>query len=105
MGDAVDGAVGGLSGQIIQQNDRGIVLREIVFQCQNLSSVPQRTLGQQPDFGQAIDHDTLGFQTFDGIEDTLDRFPQAPNRMSTTSSGVDRRRARSLAAPVRRSRP
>ena len=74
VGDAVHGAVGGLGREIIEHDDGGIVLGEIMLERQDLAAIAQRALRQQPDFRQAVDDDALRLQAFDGIEDALDGF-------------------------------
>ena len=44
-------------GQVVEQHHRGIELREVVLERQDLPAVAQRALRQQPDLGQAVDHD------------------------------------------------
>src|SRR3979490_3217377 len=51
--DAVDGAVGGLGGEIVEHDDSGIVLGEVVLERENLAAVAQRALRQQADLRQA----------------------------------------------------
>jgi hypothetical protein len=43
-------------------------LRKEVLERQNLPPVPQRALRQQPDLGQAVEHDAIGPRAFDGVE-------------------------------------
>src|SRR4029077_13979048 len=66
--DAVDGTVGRLGGEIVEQDDRRIVSRKIVFEREHLTAVAQRALCEQTDLGQAVDHHPLGLQPLDGPE-------------------------------------
>ena len=71
MRNAVNGAVGALGGEIVEHDDRGIVLREIMLQRQNLPPVAQRALRQQTDFREAVDDDALRLYPLDAVEDAL----------------------------------
>jgi hypothetical protein len=68
VGDAVHGLVVGLGGQVVQQQNCGALLGEIVFQGQHLAAVAQRALGQQPDLRQAVDHDAMRLELLHGLE-------------------------------------
>ena len=47
-----------------------------MLEGENLPPVAQRALRQQPDLRQAVDHDALGLQPFDGLEYPLDGFAE-----------------------------
>ena len=57
MGKAVDGLVVGVGGQVIQHQDSGTLLGEVVLHRQDLAAIAQGALGQQADLGQAVEHD------------------------------------------------
>ncbi len=50
------GLVEAVGGQIVEQQDGGAVLGEVVLQRQNLPAIAQRALGQQADLRKAVDH-------------------------------------------------
>src|ERR1700676_4697729 len=74
--NAVNGLIGGLGGEIVKHEHGGVVLGEVVFEREDLAAVAQGALGQKPDLGQAVDHDTLGLQPLYGLEYPLDRFAE-----------------------------
>jgi hypothetical protein len=74
--DTVDGTVGRLGGEIVEQDDRRIVACKIVLEGEHLTAVAQRTLRQQTDLGQAVDHHPLGLQPLDGVENAPDGFAE-----------------------------
>ena len=76
MGKTVNGLVERLGGEIIQHQDSGATTGEVVFQGQNLPPIAQRTLRQQPDLRQGVEHDARGLRLLDGIEDQLGRLAQ-----------------------------
>ncbi|MNT72991.1 hypothetical protein D3C72_2116440 [compost metagenome] len=76
MGDAVYGLVQRFGGQVIQQQHRGVIAHEVVFDRQNLPAITQRTLGQQADFGKAVEDDARRLDPFDHFEDLTCGFTQ-----------------------------
>jgi hypothetical protein len=54
MGDAMDGLVIAVGGQIVEQEHRRIALAEEVFQSQDLPPVTKRALRQQPDLRKTV---------------------------------------------------
>ena len=74
--NAVNGAVGALGGEIVEHDDSGIMLGEIMLQRQNLPPVAQRALRQQTDFRQAVDDDALRLDPLDAVEDALHGFAE-----------------------------
>lgn len=68
VGNAVHGLVQRLGGQVVQQQYRRVVAREVMFDGQNLAPVAQRTLRQKTDFREAVDHHTGGFDALDHLE-------------------------------------
>ena len=76
MGNAVHGLVGDFGGQIVEQHHRGVEFREIVLDRENLPPIAQRTLRQQPDLGEAVEHDPARLHALDGGEDLLGRFAE-----------------------------
>ena len=69
--NAVNGAVGALGGEIVEHDDRRIMLREIMLQRENLPPVTQRALRQQTDFREAVDDDPFRLYPLDAVEDAL----------------------------------
>jgi hypothetical protein len=59
MRHAVHSLVGRVGGEVVEQQHRRLVAGEIMFQRQDLAAVAERTLRQQPDFGQAVEHDAI----------------------------------------------
>ena len=76
MRDAVHGLVGGFGGQIVEQQNRGAVLREIMLDRQDLPPVAQRALRQQADFGQAVEHHPVRLDALDSLENLLGGFAE-----------------------------
>ena len=76
MRDAVHGLVGDFSGQIVEQHHRGVEFREVMLDRQNLPPIAQRTLRQQPDFGQAVEHDPARPRAFDGLKNLFGGFAE-----------------------------
>nr|GFA06095.1 hypothetical protein [Tanacetum cinerariifolium] len=76
MGNAVDGLVQGFGGEVVQQDDRRVVAREIVLDREDLPAVAQRTLRQQADLRQAVDDHTCGLDLLDDLENLLGGFAQ-----------------------------
>ena len=74
--NAVNGLIGGLGGEIVKHDHGGVVLGEVVLEREDLAAVAQGALGQKPDLGQAVDHDTIGLQPLNGLEYPLDRFAE-----------------------------
>ena len=70
MGDPMHGLVGALGGQVVQQQDRRAT-GEIVLQHQDLAAIPQGTLRQKPDLGQAVEHDAVGLSALHRFENLL----------------------------------
>src|SRR6185312_7813904 len=68
VGDAVDGLVVHLGGQIVQQQHRGVLLRKKVFEGEDLTAIAQRTLRQQANLGEGVEHDALRLGLLEGIE-------------------------------------
>jgi hypothetical protein len=44
---------------------------EVVFQSQDLAPAAQRALGQQASLGQAVDHDSLGLEPLNGLQNVI----------------------------------
>jgi hypothetical protein len=44
---------------------------EVVFHSQDLAPVAQRALGQQANLGQAVDHDSLGLEPLNGLQNVI----------------------------------
>ena len=76
MGDAVNGLVHCIRRQVVKHQDRGGIAREEVFERQDLAAVTERSLSEQPDFGQAVEHDPRRLDTLDGLEDHPGGFAQ-----------------------------
>jgi hypothetical protein len=76
VSDTVYRSVRGFGREIVKHHDGGIVLGEIVFECENLPAVAEGTLRQETNFGEAVEHDPLRFEPLDGIEDTLNGLSQ-----------------------------
>ena len=74
--DAVDGLVGDVGGQVVEQQHGGAELREIVLDRQNLPPVAQRALRQQPDLGKAVQHHPARLHAIDGLENLLGGFAE-----------------------------
>jgi hypothetical protein len=72
MGNAVDGAVGGFGGQIVEHHDRRLMPGEIVLERKDLPPVAQRALGQKADLRQAVDHDSERPYPLNLVEDAPD---------------------------------
>jgi hypothetical protein len=73
---AVHRLVGGVGGQVVQQQDRDVLAGEVVLQRQDLPPVAERALRQQPDLRQAVDHHPLRLLGLHGLEDHPGRFAQ-----------------------------
>ena len=71
MRNAVNRAVGALGGEIVEHDDRGVMLSEIMLQRQNLPPVAQRALRQQTDFRETVDDDPLRLYPLDAVENAL----------------------------------
>ena len=71
MGNRVDGLVIGVAGQVVEQQHRGAIAGEIMLEQQDLPAIAQRTLRQQPDFRQAVEHDAVGLHTLHRLEHSL----------------------------------
>jgi hypothetical protein len=102
VGDAVHGLVVDVGGQVVEHQDRGAVLGEIVLQRQDLAAVAQRALGQQPDLRQAVDHHPLrlGRPPPPRRSSGWSRPARGPRNRAGSAAAV--RRAGFRAAPVRR---
>src|SRR5215213_7889883 len=57
--DAVNRLVGRFRRQVIEQQDRGAVAREIMLDREQLAAIAQGTLRQQPNFGKTVEHHAL----------------------------------------------
>ena len=62
--------------EIVKQENSCIGLSKKVLQAQDLTTVAQRALSEQPDLGKAIEHYPLRFRALKGLEDTLRRLPE-----------------------------
>jgi hypothetical protein len=71
MGDAVHGLVGKLRGQIVEQHHCGAEFREIMLDRQDLTPIAQRTLRQQPDLGETVEHHPARPRARDRFENLL----------------------------------
>jgi hypothetical protein len=74
--DAMDRAVGGLGRQVVEQDDRGAVSREIMLEREDLTTIAQRALREQTNFREAVDHHPHGLEPLDGIENSLHGFAE-----------------------------
>jgi hypothetical protein len=72
----VDGFVAEVRRHVIEQQNRGAEICEIVLDRQNLPPVPQRALRQQPDLGKAVQHHPVRLRAIDGRENLLGGFAQ-----------------------------
>ncbi len=75
MGNAVQLLVG-LVGLVIEQQDGTAARGEELFERKNLAPVTQRILGQQPHFGQAVEHHPHRLQFVDPVHHLARRFAQ-----------------------------
>src|ERR1700733_10175997 len=73
MDHTVRGLLRRFSRSIVEQQDGSAMPREIMLEREDLPSIAQRTLGQQADFGQTVQHDAAGFDTLEYLEDCTGR--------------------------------
>ena len=71
MGEAVNGLVVGVGGQVVEQQHRRALAREVVLHGQDLAAVAQGALRQKADLRQAVDHDADRLRPVDGLEHGL----------------------------------
>jgi hypothetical protein len=74
--DAMDRAVGGLGRKVVEQDDGGLVPREIMLEREDLTTIAQRALREQTNFRKAVDHHPHGLEPLDGIENSLHGFAE-----------------------------
>jgi hypothetical protein len=60
-----------VGGEVVEKQDGGALLGEIVLQTQDLAAVAQGALGEQADLGQAVEHDPVRAHALEGLEDAL----------------------------------
>src|SRR5947199_4041932 len=72
VGDAVNGPIGGLCGEIVEHDHGRVVLGEVVLERQYLAAISQRALRQQADFRQAVDHHPLRLEPLYRLEYAVD---------------------------------
>ena len=65
---AVDGLVADVRRHVVEQQHRGAQICKIVLDRQNLPPIPQRALRQQPDLGEAVQHDPARLHAIDRCE-------------------------------------
>ena len=73
MRDAVHGPVVRLARQIVEHQHGRPAAREIMLQREDLAPVAKRGLRQQPDLGQAVEHDPRRLHLLERLEDALGR--------------------------------
>ncbi len=76
VGHAVHGLVQGFGGQVVQQQDGGVIAHEVVLDRQDLPPVAQGTLRQQADFRKAVEHHPGRLDPLHHFEDLPRGFPQ-----------------------------
>jgi hypothetical protein len=76
VGDAVKLQIARIGAAIVKHKHRAFAGRKIMFQGQDLSTIAQRILGQQPHLRKAVEHDARGAQSIDAIHHPLDRLAQ-----------------------------
>ena len=76
VGDAMDRPVGGLGGQVVEQQDGGLVPREIMLEREDLTTIAQRALREQANLRQAVDDHAHGLEPLDGLENSLNGFAE-----------------------------
>src|SRR6185436_8538903 len=62
--------------EVVQKNDGALTSGEEVLESQHLTTIAQRVLRQQSQFGQAIEHYARRVQLCDPVEDELGRFAE-----------------------------
>jgi hypothetical protein len=76
MRDAVHGLVGNVGGEVVEQHHRRAEFHEIMLDRQNLPTIAQRTLRQQPDLGQAVENHPAWPAAFYRLENLLGGFAE-----------------------------
>jgi len=76
MRDAVDGLVGDIGREIIEKHHGRIEPGKKVLDGQNLPAVPQRALGEKPDFRKTVEHDAMRLDPIDRLENLLGRLAE-----------------------------
>src|ERR1044071_6378855 len=76
MGDRMHGLVGQIRREVVEKQHGRALLREIVLEAEDLASISQRALREQPDLGQAVEDDAMRLPALDGLEDALGRLAE-----------------------------
>jgi hypothetical protein len=76
VSDAVNGLVGDLGRQVVQQQHGAVEFREVMLDRENLPPIAQRALGQQPDLGETVEHYAVRPHSIHGSEDLPGGFAQ-----------------------------
>ncbi len=69
LGDAVDGLVHDVGGEVVEHQHGGPLAGEVVLERQDLPAVAQGVAGEQPDLRQAVEHDAGGLARLDRLQD------------------------------------
>ena len=76
MSDAVYGLVRRVGRHVVEQEHGRPLPDEEMLEAEDLPSVAQGTLSEEPDLGQAVQHDPQRLYTLEHLEDAFGRFPQ-----------------------------
>ena len=76
VGDAVNRLVRRFRGQIVQHDHRRAMTGEVMLDGEDLAPVAQRTLGQQANFREAVEHHARRLDALDSVEDLARGFAQ-----------------------------